>query len=268
MKNLFSDWNRLQTLIAQRPLLICLDYDVTLSPIAPTPGQAVLPKKTKQVLKSLAASPGVFLAVISGRSMSDVKSMVGLKDIVYSGNHGFEAEGSGVRLRLRIPTAYHGVVNRLEKALRDKYRTTPGVIVENKKPFLAVHYRLADKNNIPNIRKIFRQTVKEVGAKQLIRTKTGKMILEIQPSLDWNKGKVVLWLLVKKKSTPGGGNILPIYVGDDITDEDAFGTLKNKGITVFVGRSRTSCAQYYLSNTDKVYMFLKRIVSLRSVKKP
>ena len=267
MKNLFCDWDRIQLLVQQRPLLICLDYDGTLSPIAPTPGQAILPGKTKRILRALAASPGVFLAVVSGRSMPDVKSMVGLKNIVYSGNHGFEAEGNGIRFKLRIPAAYNRIVARLERTLRDKYKTTRGVVIENKKPFLAVHYRLADKNNIPNIRKIFRQTVKEAGAKQLIRTKTGKMILEIQPSVDWDKGKIVQWLLTKKRSMHGGQNILPIYVGDDITDEDAFGTLRNKGITILVGRSRASGAQYYLSDTDKVHAFLKRIVSLKSAKK-
>ncbi len=268
MKNLFGDWNRIQALIKQRPLLICLDYDGTLSPIAPTPRQAILPIKTKQALRSLVASRGVSVAVISGRAISDVTSMVGLKNIIYSGNHGFEAEGGGIKFRLRIPSAYNRTIVRLEKTLKNKYRTIQGVIVENKKPFLAVHYRLADKKDIPNIRKIFWETVKKTDIKQLIRTKTGKMILEIQPSINWDKGKIVLWLLTKKRSMAGGKNILSIYIGDDITDEDAFRALKNKGITVFVGRSKTSCARYRLSGTDKVHAFLKRIVSLKSSIKP
>ncbi len=268
MKNLFGDWSRIQTLIKQRPLLICLDYDGTLSPIAPTPRQAVLPTKTKQVLQSLVASHGISVAVISGRAMSDVTSLVGLKGIIYSGNHGFEAEGGGIKFKLHIPPAYDKAIMCLEKTLKDSYKTTKGVIVENKKPFLAVHYRLANKRDIPNIRKIFWGTVKKTSAKRLLRTKTGKMILEIQPSINWNKGKIVLWLLTKKRSMVGGKKILPIYVGDDITDEDAFHALRNRGITVFVGHSRTSCAQYSLSDTNKVHAFLKRIVSLKSSEKP
>lgn len=264
MKNLFRDWSRIRPLIRQKPLLICLDYDGTLSPIAPTPKQAILPGKTKQTLRALAASPGVFLAVISGRAMSDVKSMVGLKNIVYSGNHGFEIEGRGIRFKPRIPTIYKRTLARLEKELKDKYKTIDGVVVENKKPVLAVHYRLTDKNNIPSIRRIFRETVKDADAKQLIRTKTGKMILEIQPPLDWNKGKIVLWLLTKKKAAAQRRNVLPIYIGDDITDEDAFRALENKGLTVFVGRPpRASSAQYYLADTGEVGVFLKRILSLK-----
>ncbi|WP_128699509.1 trehalose-phosphatase [Candidatus Velamenicoccus archaeovorus] len=266
MKSLFRDWDRIRQRIRQHPLLICLDYDGTLSPIAPTPPQAVLPTKTKQVLRTLAAVPGVLLAVISGRAISDLKSMIGLKNIVYSGNHGFEAEGSGVRFKIRIPSAYNRVIARLERTLKDRYKTIRGVVVENKKPFLAVHYRLAEKNNFPSIRGIFRETVKEAAAKNLIRMKTGKMILEIQPPVDWDKGKIVLWLLKKRRGTAKGRNVLPLYVGDDITDEDAFRALKNKGITVFVGVPGTSSAQYYLSNTDKVHKFLERIVLLKSPK--
>jgi len=268
MTSLFRAWSRIRPLLEKNHLLICLDYDGTLSPIAPIPQQATLPKKTRHLLRALAETPSVRLAIISGRALADVKAMVGIPAIVYSGNHGFEVEGPGIRFRPRIPSSYRRLLARLEKELKKQLEGMKGVIVENKRPVLAVHYRMSPSKNIPKIQKIFRKITGHSALKKYIRTIKGKMVLEVQPPLDWNKGKIILWLLAKHKSAAWDKNTLPVYVGDDITDEDAFGALKNKGITVFVGRPRTSSAQYCLSGTDEVQTFLKRIVSLKSSKKP
>jgi trehalose 6-phosphate phosphatase len=83
----------------------------------------------------------------------------------------------------------------------------------------------------------------------------GKKVLEVCPPVNWDKGKAVLWLLHNmsfSENTP----VLPIYIGDDITDEDAFKLLKGSGLTVFVGKPKKSNAEYYIKDTNEVLSFL------------
>ena len=87
----------------------------------------------------------------------------------------------------------------------------------------------------------------------------GKKVLEIRPPLAWDKGKAALWLLRKQELAYGRGNVVPVYIGDDSTDEDAFEALKGRGVTVFVGPPRLSAAQYYLKQTQEVTELMKRI---------
>ncbi len=87
------------------------------------------------------------------------------------------------------------------------------------------------------------------------------MVLEVSPLYEWDKGKVVLWLLARQEFALKG--FMPIYIGDDKTDEDAFKVLKNKGITIFVGEPKPSYAQYYLKDTNEVKEFLKRILLMQ-----
>jgi trehalose-phosphatase len=83
--------------------------------------------------------------------------------------------------------------------------------------------------------------------------------LEVRPAVEWSKGKAALWLLSKQKSHLRGRPILPIYIGDDVADEEAFKALKNKGLTIFVGKPKKSHAKYYLKNTREVSKFLIRL---------
>jgi len=74
-----------------------------------------------------------------------------------------------------------------------------------------------------------------------------------------------LWLLARQHFVSGEKNVLPVYIGDDITDEDAFKALKRKGLTVFVGKPGSSKADYYLKNTEEVTKFLRLIMNLKPV---
>ena len=88
-----------------------------------------------------------------------------------------------------------------------------------------------------------------------MRVRLGKMLLEVYPPVNWDKGKAVLWLL---KNTPfsNDASVMPIYIGDDVTDEDAFKILKDSGLTVFVGKPQKTNAKYYVKDTDDVLNFL------------
>jgi trehalose 6-phosphate phosphatase len=92
----------------------------------------------------------------------------------------------------------------------------------------------------------------------------GKMVYEIQPQIDWDKGKAVLYLL--EALDLNREDVVPIYAGDDITDEDAFEALKGRGIGIFVGRAddpevsgRTTSADYVLHTTQEVEQFLNAL---------
>jgi len=120
-----------------------------------------------------------------------------------------------------------------------------------------------DKKNIPQVKTIFHETVILYLVRNKIKIKTGKMVLEVRPPSEWDKGKIVLWLLVRQKFALKDKSFVPIYIGDDKTDEDAFKVLKNNGITIFVGKPKPSYAQYYLKDTNEVKEFLKRILLMQ-----
>ena len=110
---------------------------------------------------------------------------------------------------------------------------------------------------------VFKETVSPYRARGKIKINKGKKVFEIKPSTEWNKGYAVLWLLERLATSHGEKDILPIYIGDDATDEDAFKVLKKRGITIFVGRPKKSSADYFLNNTGEVIDFLKRIADFK-----
>jgi trehalose-phosphatase len=92
--------------------------------------------------------------------------------------------------------------------------------------------------------------------------RSGKEVSEIRPSVEWNKGETVLWLL-ENGLVAGGDAPWPVCVGDDRTDEDAFRAIRNRGLTVFVGEPRKTQARYYLRNIGEVSVFLGRLARIR-----
>ncbi|MEW6118428.1 MAG: trehalose-phosphatase [Nitrospirota bacterium] len=85
----------------------------------------------------------------------------------------------------------------------------------------------------------------------------GKKVLELLPDIMWDKGSAVLWILRRLEDVH-----LPVYVGDDVTDENAFRAIGNKGITIRVGTSKKTCAQYYLKTSREVQRLLQMVRKL------
>jgi len=92
-----------------------------------------------------------------------------------------------------------------------------------------------------------------------------KKVLEVVPRVQWDKGKAVLWLLAKEGKIQSE-EIAPVYIGDDITDEDAFKALEGKGVTISVGGPKSSRAKYHLKDSEEVTAFLRRLLALRQGK--
>jgi len=263
MRYLFEDWDKIKKSLNSKFIALFLDYDGTLSPIVESPERALLPKETKQSLWKLLRSPKCKLAIISGRALKDVKKMVGIDRIIYVGNHGLEIEGPKVKFESPISLRYRRILEHVKDDLRFKLSTIRGVFIEDKGLSLSIHYRLVGRDQIPKIKTILHEATILYTVRDKIKIKLGKKVFEIRPSVEWDKGKVVLWLLARWEFSLKNKDILPVYLGDDVTDEDAFGLLRNKGITIFVGEPKKSNAQYYLKNTQEVKDFLNCIVQLQ-----
>jgi len=266
MKNILGYWDKLKEELSNKYIMLFLDYDGTLTSIAKTPDKAAISHETKRLLSLLAQKKNCRIAIISGRDLADIKKKVGLKNIIYSGNHGFQIEGPKIRYELAVPAGYKKTLQHIKLKLKEKLSGIKGAFVEDKKLSLALHFRLADREQWPSIKTIFHETIIIYLIKNKIKIKFGKKVLEVRPPLSWDKGKVVLWLLARQEALSKSQKIIPVYIGDDITDEDAFKALKNRGLTVFVGDAGSSLARYYVKNVKEVHGLLKYILDIQGIK--
>ncbi|MDI6888183.1 MAG: trehalose-phosphatase [Methanocellales archaeon] len=238
-------------------ILLLMDYDGTLTPIVDRPELAVLSDDVRDVLKQ--TSKRYPTAIISGRSLKDIKNMVKVKEIYYAGNHGFEISGPEIELIKDEAKLAKPVILKICNELQEKLSHMNGAIVENKGLTASVHYRLVSKNDFPELKKVFEELTKPYLERGDIKITSGKKVFEIRPNVDWDKGRAVLWIMNALNIKDG----LAIYMGDDKTDEDAFLALKNKGITILISeRTKKSNAKYFLRDVSDVKAFLGRLISL------
>lgn len=237
-------------------LALFLDYDGTLTPIVRRPELAVLSEEMREKVK--AAAQKFFVAVISGRDLADVKELVGIPSLCYAGSHGFDIAGpEGKKIEYQQGEEWRPQLKKAEKEIRARVAAIDGAHIESKKFSFAVHYREVSPEETPLIEKAVDEAVAESPG---LRKSRGKKVFEIQPDLDWNKGKALLWLLETfRLDAP---DVLPLYIGDDVTDEDAFRTLKDRGIGVIVAKEdRPTAARYRLADPEEVGRFLQELSS-------
>lgn len=245
----------LEQLHGRRPALF-LDYDGTLTPIVARPEQARLAPETRTALEA-AVALGAPVAVVSGRDLDDIRRLVNLPGLVYVGSHGFDIAGPG-GLYLRHPGALALLpeLDAAEAALVARLAGVPGVQLERKRFSLAVHYRRVPA---PQAALVAAAVAVEAAARPRLRRTAGKMVFELRPALDWHKGRAVEWLL--EALGREGPAVLPLYLGDDLTDEDAFRALQMRGLGVVVreGRPRSTFARYALESPLEVRRFLQAL---------
>lgn len=263
MRHVSDMGEKLEKEIERRTVFLFLDYDGTLTPIVDMPEQAILPKKTKEIFKALSENNQCRVAIISGRALRDIKKLVGLKGIIYVGNHGLEIDAPGIVLPSFIFPRIKVIMRNIKNDLKKRLLGMKGIFLEDKGITLSIHYRLATKASFIKMQSVFKETVRPYLARGKIKINKGKKVFEIRPSTQWNKGYAVLCLLERLAASHGEKDALPIYIGDDATDEDAFKVLRKRGITIFVGRPRNSAADYFLNDTKEVADFLKRIAKLK-----
>ncbi|MFH1190962.1 MAG: trehalose-phosphatase [Candidatus Omnitrophota bacterium] len=263
MEYLFSQFSKIKELLRNKFILLLLDYDGTLTPIVKTPSKAVIHKNTKELLQKLSRSFYCKIGILSGRKLEDIKNIVGIGGIVYAGNHGLEIEGAKIKFKSQVTSRLKSIIRNIAKDMQKRLSGIKGALVEDKGLTLSIHYRLVDKKDMPVFEKIISEVTSPYIARNKIKVNAGKKVYEIKPPVKWDKGKAALWFLARQQFILGVKNALPVYIGDDITDEDAFKALKRKGLTVFVGKSGSSKADYYLKNTEEVAKFLRSILALQ-----
>ncbi|KAL0331428.1 UNVERIFIED_CONTAM: putative trehalose-phosphate phosphatase F [Sesamum angustifolium] len=225
------------------------DYDGTLSPIVDDPDRAFMSSEMRSALNSVAKHFPT--AIISGRSRDKVYELVGLTELYYAGSHGMDimfpakdmvsknhvncvkyTDSEGKEVNLFQPASeFLPVINEVFRKLDEIVRDIKGAKVENHKFCVSVHYRNVDENSWPVIAQFVHDILKDYPR---LRLTHGRKVLEVRPTIDWDKGKAVEFLLESLGFS--SSDVLPIYIGDDRTDEDAFKVLRerNRGYGILV----------------------------------
>lgn len=229
---------------------LMIDFDGTLSPIVSHPQQAALPLETKETLGKLATNEKVSIAVISGRDLKNLKSRINLPGIEYFGNYGLEYEDSDGIIGFDKSDKFIDSIRKFIDEIHPKLKRFAGVVLENKKYTLSIHYRNMAKQFLPQLKKEISNTL---SVHPKLRLAEGKKVFEIFAKDFQPKGKIVEKLINVNK------NHLPIYIGDDTSDEEAFRVVRKGGLSVRVGREAGSAAEYFLNDQGEVEKLLKML---------
>ena len=244
-------YEQVEALLHQWPL-VALDFDGTLAPVADRPEHAVLSPSVRATLATLASVQTV--AVITGRALADVKARVGLDSVVYAGCHGYEIEGLGAHYEHEPARAFIARLATVADAIEAEL-DIDGAFVERKRYSVSVHFRRVASRELDRVEHAVERALARDGAG--LRRGGGNRIIEVRPDLDWHKGKSLDWLC----GHFGKDNAL--YLGDDVTDEDAFASPRALGVVVgAVGRP--TAATLCLAHPGEVHQLLSRLVASSS----
>jgi trehalose 6-phosphate synthase/phosphatase len=238
-------WEEIAARLAGRGLFICLDFDGTLAPIVEKPELATMPDDIRTILLELKERYPV--AVISGRSLEDLRGRAALPGIICLGNHGAEMEGGtfGVSCRSSLEDFL--------SAARRLFASIPGIQIEDKGVTASIHFRRV----APLLLGDFFVAFKGIGRKfaEKVSVSEGRKVFEVRPRGAAGKGDAMGRLMAGV-----GKDRVPLYMGDDTSDEEAFRALRGAGISVAVGGSPE--ADYYLKNQGEVHTFLELLARI------
>jgi trehalose 6-phosphate phosphatase len=255
----------LQDRLSGAPLLVLLDVDGTLAPIAARPEAAAVPAETSQCVAAIAAGDNVVVALVSGRAAADARRMVRVANTWVIGNHGYEiVSPDGDSLVDPQVEPYRSIVAQAERRLSTRLAQVPGIIVEDKRWTLSIHYRLADEAVVPRVRTLVEETAQSLG----LRVTEGKMVLEVRPPARVDKGTAVLTLATRLNGLTDEASI--VFIGDDRTDEDAFRALRHRqrrAVTVRVAPDERlgTAAEFAVADPPEVLGFLEWLREARGV---
>lgn len=246
--------DEIRAIVAKGPPALFLDFDGCLAPIVDDPGAAAAPEATLEVVARLATV--VPVAVVSGRGLDDVRGRVDVPNLTFAGSHGFEVlRPDGTRDDRTGP--WIGALDAAEERLRDDLGHRDGVEVERKAAAIAVHFRRAADDDAEAAAALAHRLG---DAHDDLEAHDGKAIVELRPAIDWHKGRVVERLLADLAEAS-----VPVYIGDDTTDEDAFEVVTRRGIAVVVrgeADERTTAADYAADDPRDVARLLEQLAAL------
>lgn len=246
--HLFADWERIGRRIRDsKQLVLFLDFDGTLARIAPTPRQVRVETATRAALKKLARHRGVTLVVISGRRRAELRRYVGLPNVKHLGLYGWEANGS-----MSLPFSVREDLACTMLDLLARLPKNSGVSVEPKGGSFSVHLLGASAETRRRVRELLPKLVRP--RRGILKVMTNLRDLEVAPVSIGDKGVGVRKFLRQ----PARRGALPIYFGDDLSDEPGF-VAARKGISVLVGKRRATHAKFCLRGPAEVTEALFRM---------
>ncbi|MGH7471027.1 MAG: bifunctional alpha,alpha-trehalose-phosphate synthase (UDP-forming)/trehalose-phosphatase [Longimicrobiales bacterium] len=250
--NALAAWHALTAQFADQRPIVFLDYDGTLTALAQRPEEARLSDVMKRTLRQLRET--VTIVVVSGRGREDLMDCVGIPELIYAGSHGFDIAGPDGVIH-QVGAQFIGALREAARELRQRTANIAGALIEDKGFSVAVHYRLVERREVPQVLAAVDDVLQgRPGLKRL----HGKRVLELRPAVAWDKGRAVLWLM--EALSAGNGSALPIFIGDDVTDEDAFRAIAQCGIGVVVASAPGSThAHYSLRDVTEVQTFLHKL---------
>jgi trehalose-phosphatase len=245
--------------------MLLLDIDGTLAPIAARPDDAAIPDETKDVLRALSHASGVFVVAVSGRAVDDARRMLAAPAAWVIGNHGVEIGEPGKPPTARDDVAaFSAAVATAVRRTREALSSYSGVIVEDKRWTLSIHYRLARREVVPSV--IAKTT--DIAKSLDLRVTLGKEVIELRPPVDVHKGTASMALAERLGALNDRASLL--CVGDDRTDEDMFRSVRARdprGVTVHVTGHRENtetAAEFSVADPNVVHELLSATLALRT----
>ncbi|KAL3514099.1 hypothetical protein ACH5RR_026816 [Cinchona calisaya] len=249
-----------------KQIVMFLDYDGTLSPIVEDPDRAFISYEMREAVKDVAHHFPT--AIVTGRCRAKVFDFVKLSELYYAGSHGMDIKGptkghnyrKGNQAVLCQPAReFLPMIDEVYKTLLEKTKSIPGANVENNKFCLSVHFRCVEEKRWAELAEQVKTVIKDYPKLKLTQ---GRKVLEIRPTIKWDKGNALEFLL-ESLGYANSNDVLPVYIGDDRTDEDAFKVLRKKGqgFGILVSKvPKETNASYTLQEPSEVMCFLKRLV--------
>jgi len=228
-----------------------------LAPIVADPAQARLPASAWSALGELAHSRRVSLGIVSGRVLTELRRLVGVKNVYFVGSHGLEWLYPDNRPLIRVTRAQRSRIRKIGSQLRLALHV-PGIHVECKPASVALHYRNAGPQETRQAIAAAERLVAQE-APELRRLK-GKKVIEFLPAGGYDKGLAVGRLLGNLCQRYGSCSV--VYFGDDTTDEAVFARLRSPDLSVLVGSPRRTKARFYLRSPSEVCRFLQNLASM------
>ncbi|KAJ8471211.1 hypothetical protein OPV22_025554 [Ensete ventricosum] len=250
-----------------KQIVMFLDYDGTLSPIVDDPDRAYMSDEMREAVRDAAS---LFpTAIVSGRCREKVSSFVKLSELYYAGSHGMDIKGpndgpkhtkaKAKAVLFQPASEFLPMVDEVYKSLVESTKSIPGSRVENNKFCISVHFRCVDEKKWSLLAERVRTVLKDYPK---LRLTHGRKVLEIRPTIKWDKGKALEFLL-QSLGFDDCNDVLPLYIGDDRTDEDAFKVLRDRGqgYGILVSKiAKETSASFSLREPAEVLEFLCRLV--------
>lgn len=234
-------------------LLLLLDIDGTLAPIAPTPEAARVPRRTLRAIERLRDRSDTKIGLISGRPLEEIDRLVPVSGLAIVGVHGFVRRSPGRRQEVLWNAALLARARRLALRLKTLERSFPGVLIERKGANVVLHTRKVDRARRREVESLASERVPKG-----FETLSGRCVLEFRPKNAPTKGDAVKWF---RRLHP---KAVILYAGDDVTDEEAFAELRKEDFGILVGgadRDRgkkiATRARYFLSGPQALGKMLE-----------